>query len=81
MKENYSGKVISSLINITAWIVGPVLVGIFIGKILDQKYETEPWLSLLSVGVCFLISMFGLIKKALKEFKQIENESKNKEKE
>lgn len=81
MKEKYSGRVIGLLVNMTAWIVGPVLAGIFIGKFLDQKFNTEPWLFLASVGVCFLVSMFGLIKNALREFKRIERESKNNEKE
>lgn len=81
MKEKYSGRVVGLLVNTTAWIVGPVLVGTFIGKMLDQKYNTEPWLFLVSVGVCFLVSMFGLIKNALREFKRIEMESKNNEKE
>lgn len=81
MREKYSGRVIGLLVNTTAWIVGPVFVGAFIGKMLDEKYQTEPWLFLASVGVCFLISMFGLIKNALREFKRIENESKDNEKE
>jgi len=81
MKVNYSGKVIGAVINSTAWIVGPVLVGIFIGKLLDQRFNTEPWLFLASVGICFLLSMFGLIRNALREFKNIEEEEKKNEKE
>jgi F0F1-type ATP synthase assembly protein I len=81
MKVNYSGKVIGAVINSTAWIVGPVLVGVMVGNWLDQKYNTEPWLFLTSVGVCFIISMFGLIRSALAEFKNIEKENKSSEKE
>lgn len=79
MKINYSGSIIRLLSNITAWIVGPVLVGVFLGKWLDQKFNTEPWLFLTSVGVCFLVSMFGLVQNALAEFKKIEEESKKSE--
>lgn len=81
MKINYSSKVIGVLINSTAWIVGPVLVGVMVGNWLDQKYNTAPWLFLISVGVCFIISMFGLIRSALTEFQNIEKESKSIEKE
>jgi len=81
MKASYSGKIIGVLVNTTAWIVGPVLVGTFVGKWLDQKFNTEPWLLLVSVGVCFIVSMFGLIANALKEFKNIEKEYKKDEKE
>jgi len=81
MKTSYSGKIIALLISTTAWIVGPVLVGTLVGKWLDQNFNTDPWLFLLSVGICFLVSMFGLVKNALREFKNIEEESKSNEKE
>ncbi len=80
MKEIYSGRVINLLVSTTAWIVGPVLIGTFIGKLLDQRFKTEPWLFLASVGVCFLVSMFGLIRNALQEFKKIDEEYKKAEK-
>ena len=79
MKINYSGSIIRLLSNITAWIVGPVIIGVFLGKWLDQKFNTEPWLFLTSVGVCFLVSMFGLVQNALTEFKKIEEEYKKSE--
>lgn len=66
------------LVNVSAWIAFPVLVGIFLGKWLDDKYGTEPWLFLVTLGVCFFISMYGLITNALKEFKKIEVEAKKK---
>jgi len=44
---------------------------------LDQKFKTEPWLFLLTIGFCFFVSMFGLVTNALKEFKQIERDYKN----
>ncbi|MEI6836042.1 MAG: AtpZ/AtpI family protein [Candidatus Falkowbacteria bacterium] len=80
MKINYSGSILRLLFNITSWIVGPVLVGVFLGKWLDQKFNTDPWLFLASVGFCFLVSMFGLVRKALQEFKKIEEEYKKDEK-
>lgn len=79
MKINYSGSILRLLSNITAWIVGPVIVGVFLGKYLDNKFNTEPWLFLSSVGLCFLISMFGLVKQALNEFKKIEEDYKKNE--
>ncbi|MCX6795270.1 MAG: AtpZ/AtpI family protein [Candidatus Falkowbacteria bacterium] len=56
----------------SAWIVGPVLIGLLIGKWLDQKYSTGPLLMVISLAACFLISMFGIVRGALKEFKKIE---------
>ena len=75
MKDNYLAISLRVLANLTAWIAGPVLIGVFLGKWLDNQYHTEPWLFLASIGFCFLISMYGLITNALKEFKKIEIEA------
>ena len=63
---------------LSGWIGGPVLVAIFLGKWLDQKYGTEPWLFLLSVGIAFGVSTFGIIKDSLAELKRIEKEENDK---
>mgnify|MGYP000968871592 CR=1 FL=1 len=65
-------------LRLSAWIAFPVLVGVFVGRWLDRKYDSEPWLFLTSVGAAFLVSMFGLVTNAIKEFKKIEAESKKK---
>lgn len=75
MKDNYLAISLRVLANLTAWIAGPVIIGVFLGKWLDNQYHTEPWLFLASIGFCFLISMYGLITNALKEFKKIEIEA------
>ncbi|MEK7558063.1 MAG: AtpZ/AtpI family protein [Patescibacteria group bacterium] len=63
---------------LSVWIIGPVIVGLFVGKWLDNKYHSEPWLFLLSMGIAFIFSMFGIIKNALAEYKKLEEkESKN----
>ena len=61
---------------LSAWIAGPVILGVFLGKWLDRKYGTEPWLFLLTVGIAFMISMFGMVKDTVKEINRIEKESK-----
>lgn len=75
MKDNYLAISLRVLANLTAWIAGPVIIGVFLGKWLDNRYHTEPWLFLASIGFCFLISMYGLVTNALKEFKKIEIEA------
>ncbi len=57
---------------ISGWIAFPVLIGVFLGRWLDKKFDTEPFLFLITVAVCFVISMYGLVINALKEFKKIE---------
>ena len=59
---------------LSGWIAFPVVIALFLGKWLDKKFQTDPWLFLATIGLAFLISMSGLITSALKEFKKIEKE-------
>lgn len=61
---------------LSGWIAGPVIIGVFLGKWLDEKYSTEPWLFLSSVGVAFIVSSFGIVRDSLREIKRIEREVK-----
>ena len=65
-------------VRLSAWIVAPVILGLFIGKWLDRQFNTEPWLFLATTGFAFLISMFGIVKNTITEFKKIEKEAKEK---
>lgn len=62
----------------SGWIFFPILAGIFIGKWLDEKYGTAPWLFLLVLGLSFFISLAGLIKISVEEMKKIEKEEEDK---
>lgn len=66
---------------LSGWIAGPVIIGIFVGKWLDRKYNSGPWLFLLSVGIAFFLSMFGIIRDAMREMKRIEREENKKKEE
>jgi F0F1-type ATP synthase assembly protein I len=60
---------------LSSWVAFPVIIGAFLGKWLDKKYDSEPWLFLITVGFSFLISMFGLIFNTIKEYKKIAKDS------
>ena len=55
---------------LSGWIAFPVIIALFLGKWLDKKFNTDPWLFLATIGLAFLISMYGLVINALKEFKR-----------
>lgn len=74
--KNYT-KELALFGKLSLWIAAPVIAGVLIGKWLDAKYGSDPWLFLFSVGVAFFVSMIGLIKEASKEFKKIEKDHKN----
>jgi len=61
---------------LTAWIAVPLIFAVFLGKWLDKKYDTSPWLFLLTVAVAFVISNIGIARQAIKAMKQIEKEAK-----
>lgn len=65
-------------VRLSAWIAGPVIIGTFLGKFLDQKLNTEPIMLISVVGFSFLISMAGLVRESAKEFKKIEDQEKRK---
>ena len=71
---------------VSAWIAAPIIIALFIGKALDKKYGTEPWIFLGLTAVAFAISCFGIVmitvrytrklEKELQEKKKLEEESK-----
>lgn len=61
---------------LSGWIVAPVILAVVAGKWLDKKYGTEPWLFLIVVALAFVVSMIGLIRQAMEEFKKIEQTDK-----
>jgi len=61
---------------VTGWIVGPIIIALFVGKALDRKYESEPWFFLGLTFVAFFISISGVVIITIKYIKQIEKEAK-----
>ena len=62
----------------SAWIGFPIIFALFLGKWLDEKYSTTPWLFLLTIGLAFFISTFGIVKEGMTEIKKIEKVGKDK---
>jgi F0F1-type ATP synthase assembly protein I len=63
---------------LSGWIAGPVILAVFLGRWLDRRYGTEPWLFLLTVGAAFILSSVGIVRDSVKEMKRIEEEGKSK---
>ena len=65
---------------LSGWIGGPIIAAVFVGKWLDKKYETKPWLFLATVGVAFIVSSIGIAREAKTMMdKIIEDEKKKKD--
>jgi len=62
---------------ITGWIVGPLILALFLGDWLDKKYASAPKFLLISVGIAFVISNVGIITNTIKAAKKIEKDKNN----
>lgn len=71
-KQAWWQPAILMFFRLSVWIAVPIIIALFIGKWLDEKYQSEPWLFLLSIGAAFIISLAGLVKNTLNEYKKIE---------
>jgi len=66
-------------IQVSVWIVVPILLALFVGKGLDAHFGTKPVIFLILAGVGFLFSCFGIVRVIRKYLKQIENLSEKKD--
>ncbi|MEK7172790.1 MAG: AtpZ/AtpI family protein [Patescibacteria group bacterium] len=57
---------------LSVWIVGPMIIGLLVGNWLDNKYQSNSKLFLLSMAIAFIFSTVGLIKNVKNEYKKIE---------
>ena len=66
------------LAKVTGLIAGPIVIALFVGRWLDERYDSEPWLFLASMGLAFAISSIGIVKITLDYIKKIEREAQDK---
>ncbi len=73
---------VAAFSRVSAWIIGPVIAALIIGKFLDRTFHTEPWIFIGFTAFAFFVSMFKLVQEASLQIKNIGNQSPtdNKEK-
>jgi len=76
MKNDFWSTSLRIMANISAWIAFPVIIGLYLGKWLDQKFGTEPWLFLITIALFFLVSLYGLFTSMKQEAKKMEKNIK-----
>jgi hypothetical protein len=64
---------------LSGWIAAPIVISLYLGKWLDKKYDSAPRYLLICIGTAFFISMIGLVKESIKEYKKIDHLGKIKE--
>jgi len=60
---------------VSGWIAGPIILALILGKYLDARFATKPWIFLSLTGLAFLVSSFGIVKVVSRYMKKIESEN------
>jgi len=63
---------------LSVWIGGPIVAAVFVGKWLDGKYGTAPWIFLATVAFAFILSSIGIVREAKGMMNDIIEKEKNK---
>ena len=61
---------------VSGWIAGPVVIALILGKYLDGRFDTKPWIFLGLTGFAFLVSTYGIVKVVSRYMKKIVEEDK-----
>ena len=64
----------------SGWVTGPIIVGLILGKWLDGRFGTTPFLFITSITLSFFCSIFGIVKEAKRYMKAIDKEAGEKKK-
>jgi hypothetical protein len=64
-------------VQLSGWLVAPLVFSLYFGRWLDDRYQTDPWLFLLSVGLAFTVTCAGIVFETMKFIKAIEKDVKN----
>lgn len=73
-EDNQFAQGLSLFWSLSGWLVGPIIVALFLGRFLDARYSTRPWLFLVCLGLAFVFTSFGIVRETFKYIKQIEKE-------
>ncbi len=61
-KNPWWHEALEIFVRASAWIGTPIIVSLFLGRYLDERFNSEPWAFLSLTAFAFLVSCFGLVK-------------------
>lgn len=76
-KQNLWKPAVMVFSEISTWIAIPVILAVILGKFLDKKYDTAPWLLLGSAALAFVVSSFGIVR-SVKKYAVLLKQEENK---
>ena len=63
---------------ISTWVIVPIVVALILGKYLDGRFDTKPWIFLSATILAFIVTFTGIARILTKYIKEIDEEVKNK---
>lgn len=78
IKEAWWKPGLSIFAQMSGWIAGPVIVALFIGKFLDNYFQTKPVIFIACMILAFTGSIISIVNISHKYIKKIENSVKEK---
>jgi len=58
-------------IELSGWLVAPLLAAYLVGKWLDDSYGTTPWIFLACTAVAFMVTCAGIVFETMKFMRDI----------
>ena len=79
-KQRWWVRPLIIFIRLSAWIIFPLILALSLGKYLDGKFHTSPYILFMTISVSFLFSMFYLFREARREIKALSSDKNENEK-
>ncbi len=73
--KNWWRPAVEIFSQVSVWVVVPIVAALVIGKYLDWRFGTAPWLFLGLTGLAFLMSCFGIVRTVSRYIKEIQKEN------
>jgi len=77
LKQIWWQPAIQLFAQVSAWIVLPIVVALFVGRWLDERFEKEPLFLIGCVAVAFVVTVIGLVRETMRAAKKMEDEVKS----
>ena len=70
-----------AFMKVSALIAIPIVISLYLGRYLDSRFNTKPWIFLGLTLIAFIISLMSIYKSMVKYMQDLENKEKSKRKE
>lgn len=77
---DFNRVAMATFLQFSGWIAIPIIMALFAGNWLDEKFKTEPTFTFIFIGVAFITTVVGLARKGKKMMQEVNQETEKKDK-